>query len=66
VIELTTEQALALEQQNAPLQLVDPHTGEVYVLVRKNVYDLTCKVVGGGKGRPWDDEADDDLIRKDA
>lgn len=66
MIELTEEQARALERQQAPLQLVDPRTGEVYVLVRKNVYDLTCTVVGGGKGRPWDDEADDNLIRKDA
>jgi hypothetical protein len=66
VIELTEQQALALQKQQAPLQLVDPRTGEVYVLVRKNDYDLTCTVVGGGKGEPWDDEADNDLIRKDA
>ena len=66
MIELTEEQAKAMEGQKAPLQLVHPRTREVFVLVRKNVYDLTCAVVGGGKGQPWDDEADDDLIRKDA
>lgn len=64
MLELTEEQVLAQETQQAPLQLVNPRTGEVYVLVRKNVYDLTCSVVGG-KGKPWDD-GDDDLIRKDA
>lgn len=63
MLELTAEQALALEKQQAPLQLVNPRTGEVYVLIRKNVYDLACTVVGGGKGKPWDDEADNDLIR---
>ena len=66
MLELTEEQALALEKQQVPLQLRDPRTGEVYVLIRKNVYDLACTVVGGGKGKVWDDEADNDLIRKDA
>ena len=66
MIELTEEQAAALEKQQAPLQLVNPRTREVYVLVRRNVYDLACTAVGGGKGKPWDDEADNDLIRKDA
>ena len=66
MIELTEEQVVALEKQQAPLQLINPRTRAVYVLVRRNVYDLTCAVVGGGKGKPWDDEADNDLIRKDA
>ena len=66
MIELTEEQAKALEGQKAPLQLVNPRTREVFVLVRKNIYDLTCGIVGGGQGKPWDDEADDDLIRKPA
>ena len=65
MIELTAEQVAALDGQRAPLHLVNPQTREVYVLVRKNVYDLTCTIVGG-KGKPWSDEADDDLIRKDA
>ena len=66
MIELTEEQALALEKQQAPVQLINPRTREVFVLVQKNVYDLACSVVGGGKGKPWDDAADNDLIRKDA
>jgi hypothetical protein len=64
MIELTPEQTAAIESQSAPLHVVNPHTHEVFVLVRKSVYDLTCRVVGG-KGKPWDD-ADEDLIRKDA
>ncbi len=65
MIALTEEQAAALEKQQATLNLVDPRTGEVYVLVRKHVYDLTCTIVGG-KGKPWADADDDDLIRKPA
>lgn len=65
MIELTEEQAAAMARERAPLQVVDPRTREVYVLVRRDVYALTCVVVGGGKGKPWDDEADNDLIRKD-
>lgn len=66
MIELTEQQTLAVEGQEAPLHLVNPRTREVYVLVRKEVYDLACAAVGGGKGKVWDDHADDDLIRKPA
>ena len=65
MIELTAAQIAGLQEQQSPLHLVNPQTGEVYVLVRKPVYDLTCAVVGG-KGKAWDDAADDDLIRKGA
>jgi len=65
MIELTAEQVQALETQKPnTLQLVNPATQEVFVLVRKDVYDLTCSIVGGQTGRVWDDQADDDLIRK--
>jgi hypothetical protein len=64
MLELTEAQAQALASHKAPLQLVNPATKEVFVLIRKDVYDLTCRIVGGGKGQVWDDEADDDLIRK--
>lgn len=64
MIDLTEEQALAQETQKAPLQVLIPRTQEVYVLIRKDVYELTCGIVGGGKGQVWDDEADEGLIRK--
>ena len=66
MIELTNEQAQAMEAQKGPLHVLNPRTQEVYVLIRKDVYDLTCNIVGGGPGQVWDDEADDDLIRKRA
>jgi hypothetical protein len=64
MIELNEEQAQAVQAQSTPLHLVNPATHEVFVLIRKEVYDLTCSIVGGGRGRVWDDQADDDLIRK--
>jgi len=66
MIELTEEQVQALGSEKAPLQLLNPATREVFVLIRKDVYDLTCRIVGGGPGRVWDDKADNDLIRNRA
>ncbi len=64
MIELTKEQVQAIEnQQTKPLHMVNPATKEVFVLIRKDVYDLTCNIVGG-QGRVWNDAVDDDLIRK--
>ncbi len=64
MIELTDEQAKAMAEQTSPLHVINPRTKEEFVLVRREVYDLTCNIVGGQKGRVWDDEADEDLIRK--
>jgi len=64
MIELTEIQVQALEESQGPLQLVNPKTQEVYFLIRQDVYRLTCGIVGGGKGQVWDDQADNDLIRK--
>ena len=66
MIELTEEQTQAMRNERPPLHLVDPATQEVYVLIRKSVYDLTCNIVGGGKGKVWDDADDNALIRKRA
>jgi len=65
MIALTEEQVRALEAQKPrPLELVNPRTQEVFVLIRQDVYKQTCGIVGGGPGQVWDDAADDDLIRK--
>jgi hypothetical protein len=64
MIQLTEEQVTAMEQTPGPLRVVNPKTQEVYFLIRQDVYELTRGIVGGGKGKVWDDQADDDLIRK--
>jgi hypothetical protein len=64
MIPLTDEQVMATAETSSPLQVLNPKTREVYVLIRKEVYDLTRSIVGGGPGQVWDDAADDELIRK--
>jgi hypothetical protein len=64
MLELTSEQVQALEGQKPLLELVHPRTREVFVLIRQDVYQLACGIVGGGRGKVWDDAADEDLIRK--
>jgi hypothetical protein len=61
MIELTVEQAQAMAEQKAPLKVVNPLTQEVFVLIRQNVYELTCGIVSS-MNRNWDNPADDDLI----
>jgi hypothetical protein len=64
MIELTEEQQLALDRAAQPAVVLDPRTGQEYLLIRRQVYELvrgTLKPYGRG----WDDPADDDLIRMD-
>ena len=62
MIELTDEQARALGAQGqGPLQLVNPQTREVYVLIPQKVYQLTSRIVSAPNRRGWDGPADDDL-----
>jgi hypothetical protein len=65
MIELTEDQLQALDASPQPPVAVDPRTGQEYLLIRREIYELvrgTLKPYGRG----WDDPADDDLIRKDA
>ena len=64
MIELTPEQAQAMADLQTPLHVRNPLTQEVFVLIRQNVYELTCCIVRGMNRAGWDNPADDDLIRK--
>jgi hypothetical protein len=59
MLELTPEQAKAMEQQNEPLKLINPRTQEVFVLVRNDRYTFTNKIL-----KKWDDPEDADLIEQ--
>ena len=50
-------QVTILSGDNDLLQLVNPHTQEVFVLIRHDVYKLTSKIL-----KTWGDPEDDDLI----
>jgi hypothetical protein len=55
MIELTHEQATAVEQGEA-LVLLNPATGEEFVLIRKEVYEKLRKLMAP-LNRGWDDPA---------
>ena len=67
MIELTEEQIQAVAAEaKGPVQILNPRTREIFVLIHKEVYDLTTRIMSGANRRGWDSPADDDLIRKQA
>lgn len=64
MIELTEVQQRTLDALPQPPVAVDPRTGQEYLLIRREIYELV-KATLKPYGRGWDDPADDDLIRKD-
>ncbi len=64
MIELKNDQLQALDTEQQPVAAVDPRTGQVYRLIKQEVYDVVCGILKP-YNRGWDDGADD-LIRKDA
>ena len=65
MIELREDQLQPLDASEQPPVVVDPRTGQEYLLIRRDIYE---KVRGFLRvyGRAWDDPADDDLIREEA
>jgi hypothetical protein len=64
MIEMTAEQTQALDAPQQPTVVVDPRTGQEYLLIRREIYDKV-RLMLKPFGRAWDNPADDDLIRKD-
>jgi hypothetical protein len=59
MIELTEQQRCELERQQ-PAEVRDPKTNEVYVLLRKDVFERLRAMVREVNGRAdWDDPAFD-------
>ena len=63
MIELTESQAEAVECAEQLPRVINPRTGEEFVLVPRDRFEAMQKWVASWKRR-WDDPADDDLIRK--
>ncbi len=63
MIQLTDEQSAALAAEEKTLCVLDPRTGEEFVLLRKDRFEAMQKWVASLKRR-WDDPSDDDLVRK--
>ena len=64
MIELTPAQRLALDQGEQPTVVLNPDTGQEYLLIKREVYNVMRGILKPF-GRNWDNPADDDLIRKD-
>jgi hypothetical protein len=64
LIQLTPEQTRALDTPPQPVEVIDPRTGQEYLLIRREIYDK-IRLMLKPFGRNWDNPADDDLIRKD-
>lgn len=64
MIELRGDQLQVLDDSQQPPVAVDPRTGQEYMLIRREVYELVRRTLKPS-ARGWDDPADDDLIRKD-
>jgi hypothetical protein len=65
MLELTKDQQAAIDTGPQPPSMVDPRTGQEYLLIRREVYDLVRGTLRP-YGRGWDDPADDDLIKEPA
>jgi hypothetical protein len=63
MIELTDEQRQDLEGQELPPVVRDPRTGQLYRLIKQEVYTTVCGIIKPFN-RGWD--PDEDLIRRDA
>ncbi len=62
MIELRDDQLQALDTETQPAAAVDPRTGQVYRLIKQEVYNLVCGIIKP-YNRGWD--PDENLIRKD-
>ncbi len=62
IIEMTADQLHALDSEKRPVVAVDPRTGQEYLLIRREIYELVRRTLKP-YGRGWDDPADDDLTR---
>ena len=65
MIELRDDQLQALDMEAQPATVLDPRTGQVYRLIKEEVYKVVCGIINPFN-RNWGNPADDDLIRKDA
>jgi hypothetical protein len=64
MIELTESQVKRIDPKEQPPVVIDPTTGQEYLLIRREVYESVQGILKPF-GRGWDNPADDDLIRKD-
>ena len=60
MIELTVPQLHALDTEKQPVSVVDPRTGQEYLLIKREVYDLVRGIVAPFN-RGMEDDPDMDV-----
>ena len=63
MIELREDQLRVLDSEQQPPVAIDPRTGQEYLLIKREVYNLVSGILKP-HNRGWD--PDEDLTRKDA
>ena len=63
MIQLSDDQLQALDTEQQPVTAVDPRTGQVYRLIKEEVYKLVCGIIKPFN-RGWEDDADMDLYEQ--
>jgi hypothetical protein len=59
MIKLTDDQLQALDAETQPVAALDPRTGQIYRLIKQEVYHLVCGVVAPFNKGVEDDPAMD-------
>jgi hypothetical protein len=65
MIELREDQLQLLDSPQQPPIVVDPRTGQEYLLIRREIYEKVRGLLTA-YSRAWDNPADDDLIKEEA
>jgi hypothetical protein len=55
MIELRDDQLQALDAEKQPVSAVDPRTGQEYLLIKREVYELVCGII-----KPFNKGVEDD------
>jgi hypothetical protein len=63
MIELTEEQRQSIDQQEQPPVVVDPRTGQEYLLIRREIYEQV-KGILRPFNRGWEDDSEMDAYEK--
>jgi hypothetical protein len=63
MIELTTEQQQTLDGPEQSARAVDPRTGQEYLLIEGEVYDLVCGIIKPFN-RGWEDDPEMDVYEQ--
>ncbi len=63
MIELGNDQLQTLDVEQQPARVVDPRTGQVYRLIKEEVYNTICGILNP-YNRGWEDDPEMDIYEQ--